>query len=292
VMKILLDSGAYSSWSKGVSIDLAQYIAFVKANKHLLTGYVTLDQIPGHSGCGTADPSRIESAAEQSYRNHSEMKDAGLSPVPVFHQGEDISWLHRMLEDGEPYIALAPHGTRRHVFDWLDQCFGIIGGNVKVHGLGVTTSKLMRRYRFTSVDSGTWVKQAQHGQILVPMYCHGRADYSIRPRVISVTERSELRPNHISRKDRFIREQVEQFLAEVGVTLDAVRMSHVARWRVCIAFFRGLEASSETEIFHVATGDTSIRNVLLEGGARSHLISYEALRRQRRGALEEYVADA
>lgn len=291
-MKVLLDSGAYSAWTKGVSIDLADYISFVKANQHLLDLYISLDVIPGHSGCATADPTRIDRAAEQSYRNHQTMKKAGLTPVPVFHQGEDISWLQRLVGDGEQYIALAPHGAKSHVFGWLDQCFAIVGARAKVHGLGVTTSKLMGRYAFASVDSGTWVKQAQHGQILVPLYCCGRPDFSLRPRVISVTERSVMRSNHVSRKDAFVREQAERFLDDVGVSLDEVRASHVARWRVCIAFFRGLEACTRVEIFHVATGDASIRNVLLEGGARSHLISYEVLRRQRPAALEEYLADA
>ena len=35
------------------------------------------------------------------------MKEAGLNPLPVFHQDEEFRWLKKCLEDGEDYICLS-----------------------------------------------------------------------------------------------------------------------------------------------------------------------------------------
>src|SRR4051812_44347063 len=86
VMSILLDSGAYSAWTKGVVIDLPSYIQFIKKHRRMLAGYVNLDVIPGQDGRRPHDREQIEAAARASYRNLQLMRDAGLTPIPVFHQ--------------------------------------------------------------------------------------------------------------------------------------------------------------------------------------------------------------
>jgi hypothetical protein len=118
VSTIFLDSGAFSAWGKGVTIDLDSYIAFVRRHETLLHAYVNLDVIPGQYGEREQKLERIEAAAASSYRNQQRMKDAGLRPIPVFHQDESFHWLKRMLDDGEPCIALSPH-LRRNWFNLI-----------------------------------------------------------------------------------------------------------------------------------------------------------------------------
>jgi hypothetical protein len=121
--KILLDCGAYSAWRFGESINLDDYTAFIRRNKHLLDCYVGLDTPPGSEGRREWRREYNERAAAQSYRNQQFMKDAGLSPIPVFHQDERFGWLERYVEDGEACIALAPFDGGLDALPWLDECF-------------------------------------------------------------------------------------------------------------------------------------------------------------------------
>jgi len=292
MIKILLDSGAYSAWTLGIKIKPSKYIEYVKANLHLLELYVSLDVIPGERGRRSADPDRIERAAKKSYRNHQIMKDEGLTPTPVFHQDDRFYWLDRYLTDGETYIALAPHGVHAHnIIGWLDQCFMHIGNaKVKVHGLGVSSAFLLRRYPFTSVDSNTWAQQAGHGQILVPLYVGGRPDYSYRPLTVSVSERSVMRSNHVDQLGPCKRQRVEQFLVEeVGVQLSTVRDDVSARWRATITYFRELADNNNVQLFFVTGLSRTMQQALMQCGAHRHLLSYLELRKRGENALERYV---
>ena len=44
-INLFLDSGAYSAWSKGVTIDIDEYISFIKKNIKYITVYANLDVI-------------------------------------------------------------------------------------------------------------------------------------------------------------------------------------------------------------------------------------------------------
>jgi hypothetical protein len=220
------------------------------------------------------------------------MKDAGLAPWPVFHRQDDFQWLHRYLADGEKYIALAPHplSERHEVIAWLRRCFAELPSSVKAHGLGITMAMMLVHFPFASVDSASWVNAASNGCIVVPMYSRGRFDYSHRPYKISVTERSALRPDHFDNLNgRCRREQVERFLAEVGVTLPQVRTSKPARMRVCIKYFAGLAACSNTRLFYVTNLDNEQREVLSQGGAATRLLSFAELQNKRATALQDYL---
>jgi hypothetical protein len=146
-MKPLLDSGAYSAWSGGGRVDLDPYIDFIKQNKQFLSGYVTLDKIPGENGRRDNDPVALEHAASISYRNHQKMRNKGLNPIPVIHRGERDYWLEKYLLEGEGYIGLSPGpDDRRAGIDWLDRCMKLLTVNgrplVKVHVFGTTVPSI------------------------------------------------------------------------------------------------------------------------------------------------------
>lgn len=294
MIKVLLDSGAYSAWRRGVRIDVKDYIAFIKRNAAHIEAYVSLDVIPGHGG-RTADAAVIEKAAKQSYANHQRMKDAGLRPLPVFHQDDDFEWLESYLGDGETSIAFAAHGGHVHNdLPFFDQCFALLKGRgVKVHGLGQTTATVLRRYPFSSVDSGTWYQQGGHGRICFPIYVNGQADYRHRPSRAVVSARSDLDPNYVDRLSLFRRQQLESFLGEIGISLHEIRTSPEARWRVNIAYFNGLAKATDTVIYFVSRTGRQLRGALLRGNAGSHLLSYfDLMNNKRRDTLlEQYVSD-
>jgi len=90
----MLDSGAYSAWNRDETIDIDEYIAFIKKHRKLVDTYVNLDVIPGKYGRPRTQQ-EVEASAKLSYENLQYMKSKGLSPIPVFHQGERFHWLER-----------------------------------------------------------------------------------------------------------------------------------------------------------------------------------------------------
>jgi hypothetical protein len=252
---ILIDSGAYTARHQGVEIDLDAYIAFLKRNAAQINEYINLDTIPdGHK--------TEEAAAAKSYANQQAMKAAGLKPIPVFHQDESFRWLGRMLADDEKYIAVAPATKGYHAMGWLDDVFHIISDSkghplVKVHGLGITTPILLRRYKWASVDSATWLKQSGFGQIPIPMiYRNGTPDYSFGHDTFAMTDRARGRQcRHIDDADDFDFERIERCLNDgVGIDIAEARYGFEFRCKVWIAYFKALEAYLGFPIYFVTNG--------------------------------------
>ena len=186
-MDILLDSGAFSAFNLGQPIDLDDYIGYLKANEGLIYRCVNLDKIPGDFGIREWRPEKIEAAAAASYANQQKMKEAGLNPMPVFHQDENFRWLEKYLEDDEDYICLSASQSagRPEKLTWLGRCFKLLCSQgrplVRTHGLGETSTLICHEFPFTTVDSRRWFLAAAYGQIPIPIYCGGKPDYTGRP---------------------------------------------------------------------------------------------------------------
>ena len=255
-VSLLCDSGAFSAWTRNESIDLAAYIKFVQEYKHLLWQYVCLDVIPGRLH-ERRTPEQLEAGAMASYRNLQIMKDAGLRPIPVFHQQEDFKWLDKMLKDGEDYIGISPldDTDRRSQVKWMDQCFSVLTDSkgyplVKTHGFGTTHPLLMFRYPWSSADSTTWVLTPAYGQIYVPVYEEGRPNYHAPP--MRVIMSGEPRASAASNKNQFDmlgprqQDTVRQFLQEeVGVCVGEARYLPNARRKCVLIYYQRLAEQTQ-----------------------------------------------
>src|SRR5262249_19588375 len=126
-VQVMLDSGAFSSWTKQEPIAIGASIAFVREVEPYLWQHVGLDVIPGARGRPRTFAD-VEAAAAASHRNFKTMQAAGLRPLPTFHQGEDIKWLERMLADGQNYIGVssAKNYPRAIQQAWLDIVFTVL----------------------------------------------------------------------------------------------------------------------------------------------------------------------
>lgn len=136
-------------------------------------------------------------SAEHTYDVVRYLESCGLHPMPVFHYGEDYSWLKRYVDNYE-YIGIGGVGgatvTKKQFLPFGDHCFSIIKDRqgvprVKVHGFAVTANDLLVRYPWYSVDSSTWTLQARNGTIMVPGLSSGEYVYSQGPTSIRFTER-------------------------------------------------------------------------------------------------------
>jgi hypothetical protein len=245
VVRLMLDSGAYTAWTKKVSIDLDEYIAFIKEHQDLLFCYVNLDVIPGEPGKKRTQDD-IEDSAAKSYKNLQYMKSYGLKPVPVFHQGERFYWLKRMIDDGDSYIGISPMADlpMATVRPWLDKVFTLITTRdgkpiIDTHGFGVTSLDLLFRYPWTSCDSTSWALSAGFGNILVPRLTNQKFDYTKTPEIIKVSDAEskgadKAYDNLGPLYQGFVRRFLEE---EVGVTIADARYDYGARQKANICYF-------------------------------------------------------
>lgn len=154
--KLFLDSGAFSAFTLGKTINIAEYCDFIKRNQSLLEVYAGLDVI------GDFQKSRT---------NQEWMEAQGLSPLPCFHFKSPLQELKRMCEKYD-YIALGglvPLALKQKTMTvWLDNCFSIIKHYwpKKIHGFGLNSFDMWTRYPFYSVDSTSWLMGGKFRHII------------------------------------------------------------------------------------------------------------------------------
>lgn len=146
---ILIDSGAFSAWTANVSIDIDQYIIFLKRLRPRY--YAVLDDI--------VDP-------DKTIYNQKHMEKAGLNPIPTFHVGEPEKYLHYYLDRPYKYLALGGMVRAENLDEFLHGVWPIIYGkrpDLRVHGFGLTSVDAIAPYPFYSVDSSSYLSPMRYG---------------------------------------------------------------------------------------------------------------------------------
>lgn len=134
-----LDSGAFSAWNSGKTIDLDEYIAVCKD--------VDACEMFGLDVIG--DP-------EGTKRNLDAMWSAGIDAIPTHHYRspwEGLEWACKHSEK----IALGgmAKSKGKAVNDWILQCFARCWPKA-VHGFGVARWEIFELAPFHSVDAVSW----------------------------------------------------------------------------------------------------------------------------------------
>lgn len=166
---LIVDSGAFSAWTKNKQLDLDAYIAFCKAVKEISpceTHFVNLDVIPGSYGRRPNEKERQESA-EKGWENYERMKAAGLKTIHIFHQHEDFEWLER-LKASNDYIGISPANDQsiKSRLIWLKKVYGVVKQDVKTHIFGLTAYSILKEIPCYSADSSSWSATSRFGAIL------------------------------------------------------------------------------------------------------------------------------
>lgn len=190
----MLDSGAFSVWSRGATIDLRAYIEFCLKYPDT-TAFVALDVIPGKPNeKRRSTKQNVETSCKQGWHNYKQMLKAGIPQkkiIPVFHQNDHIHWLKRYIKEGADYIGISPANDRTtsEKLKWMKKdCADLVNKyNIKTHGFAVTSFRLMTDsgFRWWSVDSASWVRLAAYGKVYIPRKTEGKWDYSISPRAVA-----------------------------------------------------------------------------------------------------------
>lgn len=261
---LMLDSGAYSAWQKRETLDVYEYIKYIEKHRDYVKYIVNLDVIPGVRGKPNSIKD-VEESARRGYENYLIMKKAGINVMPVYHMGEHIDWLKRMLDDGADYIGISPANDRttKQKRVWLTETFGYLCGSkgypeVKTHGFGVTSVPLISEFPYYSVDSVSWILFGAYGQILIPYpnKITGEPDFTQSPFVLYVSEynkdgKNDRKPANVAlgiesnfdalgERDRAY---VLKYLEGQGFNLLELRNEHFGRLRINCRFYRLLEKS-------------------------------------------------
>lgn len=223
--KIFLDSGAFSAFTMGVDVDLPKYCRYIQENEDIIHVASVLD--------GIGDP-------QKTYENQLAMEALGTNPLPCFHYGEDPRWLEYYVANYE-YITIGgmvPISTKQLGF-WLDEIWGkyLTDGagrpKCKVHGFGLTTIPLMKRYPWYSVDSSSWVQISGNGNILV---CD---EWKALP-ISDESPARRVKNQHYLTLTPPLREAVKKIIERDGFTEEDLRTKYLSRWAYCCHAFNKL----------------------------------------------------
>lgn len=165
----LIDSGAFTVWTKGQQIDVKEYGDFLEQLKKdypkINFKFINLDVIPGKYGVKPTQKD-IDESAQKGWDNFMYLKSRGLDVIHIFHQFEDEKWLRKLAKESD-YIGISPANDRsiKSRVTWLRWVFSIIGTSVKTHGFGITAKSALQAVPFYSSDSSTWIVGVRWGQI-------------------------------------------------------------------------------------------------------------------------------
>lgn len=244
-VKLFLDSGAYTAWTKGEEIDLHEYIDWCHANEDIIAMASVLDKLV----------SRVEDipeAVKTTFKNLQVMESRGVKNVlPAYHFLENEEVLE-YYANNYSYIAIGGlvGKSTKQLLTWLDRIWGLYLVNAdgtpktKVHGFGITALPAMERYPWASVDSSTWVQWSASGMILMPDKYPGQVNVSDRSsyRKLKDQHLTNFRPSETA----LLEKEIERW----GGDVTRLRELYYARWAWnCWAFPKYLELHSNNGMF-------------------------------------------
>jgi hypothetical protein len=218
-VQVFMDSGAFSAFTLGVSISIADYCEYIIRNRDIIRteGDVVMASVLD----GIGDPL-------QTWRNQLEMEARGAKPLPCFHAGEDERYLEWYVQNYE-YITLGGMvgSSSKQLCIWLDRMWdkyltdGSGRPRLKVHGFGITAIPIMERYPWHSCDSSSWIQSAAFGSIVTPQWGP-----------LSVSSKSPARHDagqHISTLTPIQQDVVLETLEEQGFTYERLSTVYESR---------------------------------------------------------------
>lgn len=154
--RVMLDSGAFSAFQRGITVTVPDLIAWYRDMAHLNPIMAGLDVLYD---------------AESTRANCEQMRDAGLDVFPTVHLGSDPRLVRQYAQAGWPRLALGGLVNRRVPIkaraNWVLQCQRVAAENgVMLHGFGwspVGRATLETVRRFTTVDSTSWNRGTKYG---------------------------------------------------------------------------------------------------------------------------------
>lgn len=185
------------------------------------------------------------------------MESFGLHPMPVYHFGEDESWIKKML-DKYDYIGIGGLGqdiTKDKFIPFADRAFKILCDNkgrplCKTHGFAIAASEIFIKYPWYTADASTWTALSRNGAIYLPRprIKDGKVvdyDYCVSPLSLATTQRRLDFNLHVDHLTPMIKSVLQDYLERNGMTLQQVKTLYHCRDILNLRFFKELEAQAK-----------------------------------------------
>lgn len=230
---VMTDSGAFTAWNIGKSVDIRAYAdwALSQQIKFPRVLSVNLDVIPGEKGRTSTKQERLD-GMRQSLKNADYLRASGLNVMEVFHQDEPKEFLFELLdrlpENG--VLGISPRNDKhlkakvewsRVVLSAIKEKRGI-ENFPRTHGLAVTSVEMLREFPYYSGDSSTWVNPFRYG---------GYVDE--RGRIVGIDTKMSKRPTSKESADAlhfFARESIYN-LMRVGDAMTSLWAKRGIDWK-------------------------------------------------------------
>lgn len=158
--EVLIDSGGYQLQTGVAYVSIGAYCLWLQMMlpKHPeVVGYMNLDIL--------SDPVKT-------FENQVYMESEGLSPIPVWHDGEDISFLDMYCNDyelvslgGLASKGVIAKGYVMRLLTWVTNRYP--NNNFHMFGIGISGVKAYQQIRPYSCDFSTWSSVARFGHEIV-----------------------------------------------------------------------------------------------------------------------------
>ena len=236
--KIFVDSGAFSVHHSGKEVNIDEYIKFINEHPHVDL-FACLDKIPYPE----LNTETAKDAAETTWNNYVYMLKK-VDPkyidkiVPVYHFGEPIEYIHRIINGygtyKPKYMAFGGRAgvTKNALHMGLDNFFHEIKNstnpNIKVHGFGITQFETLEIYPFYSADSSTWLQTGKFGRIHTKI---GRT-------TVTVSVEGEKQDRHFNKYPQYMQDLILQEIKDNGFTYEDLSTIQKKRHLYNFLFFK------------------------------------------------------
>lgn len=155
---LFLDSGGYTARKQNKEVNVSEYRNFLEKYSSKISLAANLDVL------------NIDEALE----NEKFLKEK-FPVLPVFHFSEYVQGRQDLLDKyckDNKYIAIGGMaGTimdKKTLSNYLNYCFRTVMKykNLRVHGFGITSLDMLKKYPFYTVDSTAWLTGGQYGIIM------------------------------------------------------------------------------------------------------------------------------
>jgi hypothetical protein len=229
-VKLMMDSGAFTAWTKGEQIcreDLANMFSALLDRFGDVIDFtlINLDVIPGRKGVDPT-PDQLLAAMKQSESNFDWLNEQFEGMVlPVFHQGEPSSYYDHLTEFYQ-YICLSPRNDLHEKLriEWSRK-FGLRDSTRKYHGLAATGLRMMETVNWYSVDSASWIMSGGYGNIFWRT--------PTRLQTVCVSAQSQSRKTfdaHLETLSPYHKDQLVSHIESRGYKLEALQNSDTERY--------------------------------------------------------------
>jgi hypothetical protein len=244
-VKLFIDSGAYTCWTKNTSVDIDEYISYLNSISDFVECYASLDVIPGKAG-NSQLPTQEESeqASKASWENFLYMRERIKHPdklIYTFHIGENPQYLRNALSYQDKFGPIKYLGlgglvrkTDDDVENFLTESFDIISKsenpNIQVHTFGMTRFKVLKRFPIYSTDSTSYIQQGAFGTVM------------FSNTILPVSDNSALDDRNILNRNPAIKELLDKELKRRGFTLEELQTSRDKRvYFNCISYYEAAQ---------------------------------------------------